>query len=340
MAITLADAQVNTQDDIDYAVIDETRRKSWLLDQIQFDDSVTPGAAGATLTYGYTRLTTPRGGAFRAINSEYTASEAQRQRFTVDLKPLGGSFEVDRVLANLGPSRTNEVSFQLDQLTTGIRTTFQDEFVNGDTAVNADGFDGLDVALAGSSTESHGGQDPTANEVLDWTPGTINTEALAHGALDVLDEFMTLLKAPPQAILGNRQSISRVRSIARRAGYYSRERDDLGRVVERFGDAVLVDIGSKADNSGPIIPIESRDVDGDGGSSTAEITGLTDLYAVNFGLDTVHGVSVAQTPLVQTWMPDFTTSGAVKSGEAEMGPIAMVLKNSLGAAVLRNVQVQ
>ena len=31
----------------------------------------------------------------------------------MDLKPLGGSFQVDRVLANLGPAATNEVAFQM-----------------------------------------------------------------------------------------------------------------------------------------------------------------------------------------------------------------------------------
>lgn len=338
MPVTLAEAQVNTQDDVDFAVIDELRRGSWLLDQVTFDDAVSPGTAGATLTYGYTRLVTPAGAAFRAINSEYTPGKATRLRYTVDLKPLGGSFEVDRVVANLGPAATNEVSFQLSQLVTSIRTKFGEEMVNGDTAVDANGFDGLDKSLAATDTETFGGKDAGANEYLDWTSASVTDENKAHDALDILDELVSLVNGGAQAILGNLKGIARVRSIARRAGYYSREEDALGRMVERFGNAVLVDLGEKDDGT-PIVPIESRDVDGDGGTTPA-VSGLTDLYAVRFGMDAFHGVSVAGSPLLQTWLPDFDRAGAVKPGEAEMGPVAGVLKATKAAAVLRNIKVQ
>lgn len=336
MAVSLAEAQVNCQDDVDFAVIDTLRRYSWLLDQIQFDQAVNPAGGGATLTYGYTRLVTAAAAAFRAVNSEYVAGVANRDRFTVDLKPLGGSFEVDRVLAALGQAATNEVAFQLDQLVKSIRTKFQDEFINGDDAVDVNGFDGLDKALTGSSTEYLPIDNGVATGYLDWTATTVNTSDEAHGALDVLDEFLSLLLFPADAILGNTKSITRVRALGRRAGFYTREEDSLGRMIERYGNAVLIDIGDNAAGSAPIIPIETRDPDG--GGAGGNITGLTDLYAVNFGLDTMHGVS---TPgqLVQTWKPDFTTAGAVKKGEAEMGPVAMVLKNTKGAAVLRNVKV-
>ena len=51
MAITLAQAKLNTQDDIQKGVIDEFRKSSFILDNISFDNAVTPGTNGATLTY-------------------------------------------------------------------------------------------------------------------------------------------------------------------------------------------------------------------------------------------------------------------------------------------------
>ena len=54
MAITLQMAQINARSDIDHAVIDNLRRNSWIFDQVTFDDAVTPGAGGGTLTYGHT----------------------------------------------------------------------------------------------------------------------------------------------------------------------------------------------------------------------------------------------------------------------------------------------
>lgn len=353
MAITLAQAQVNVQDDVSFAVIDDLRRYSWLLDRIVFDDVVNP-TGGANLTYGYTRLVTPRTASFRALNSEYTPGKATRQRYTVDLKPHGGAFEIDRVLANLGQSATNEVTFQMQQLMTATQQKWQEELINGDTAVDADGFDGLDKSLTGTETE----YDPLDNGVtagyLDWTMGTVVTQALAMAALDQLDAMLSTITPsktgggdlgtpgalPPgeKAIVGNTKLITRIRALARWAGMYTVEMDSLGRKIERYGDWVLVDLGNGQLGSSPIVPIYSADADGAGGGST--ITGLTDLYAVTFGMDALHAAAVANKPLVETWLPDFTTSGAVKSGEVEMGPTAMVLKSTKSCGVLRKIKVQ
>jgi hypothetical protein len=352
MAITLAQAQVNVQDDVDFAVIDNLRRYSWLLDNIVFDDVVNP-TGGGTLTYGYTRLTTAVSAAFRALNNEYTAAQAARQRFTVDLKPLGGKFTIDRVLAHLGQAATDEESFQLQQLLVGTKIKFQDELINGDTGVDANGFDGLDVALTGTSTEYKPIDNGVTAGYVDWTGATLSTSDKANDALDVLDDFLSRvvpshtgggLGGPGdvlpgvKAILGNTSSITRVRSIARRAAMHTATKDDLGRMIERYGDWVLVDLGDIADGSASIIPIETRDADGAGAGGN--ITNLTDLYAVSFGMDAFHACSVSGAQLVRTWMPDYEHAGAVKDGEVEMGPVAAVLKNTKAAAVLRNVKVK
>ena len=55
MALTLAEAKVGMADKVDQNVIDEFRRASLLLDMLTFDDSVSPGTSGSTLTYGYMR---------------------------------------------------------------------------------------------------------------------------------------------------------------------------------------------------------------------------------------------------------------------------------------------
>lgn len=354
MPITLAQAQVNVQDDVDFSVIDDLRRYSWVLDQIVFDDTVSPGTGGGTLTYGYTRLTTPRTAAFRALNNEYAASQAARTRYYVDLKPNGGAFSVDRVLANLGQASTNEVTFQMQQLLVATRQKWIDEMINGDVAVDVNGFDGLDKALTSATTE----YDPLDNGVaagyLDWTASTINTQPLAMAGLDRLDEMLSNIvpsttgggdmgtagAVPPgvKAICGNTKSITRVRALARWASMHTVEQDSLGRKIERYGDWVLMDLGDGMQGATPIIPIYTADADEGGGGGN--ITGLTDIYAVTFGMDALHGASVAGKPLVQTWMPDFSVAGAVKTGEIEMGPTAVVLKSSKACGVLRKVKVQ
>lgn len=336
MAITLADAKLNTTDDLDLMVIDEFRKSSWLLDNLTFDQAVNPAGGGATLTYGYTRVVSERGAAFRPYNTEYATAQAKRQRYTVDLSPLGGAFEVDRVLANLGPAATNEVAFQMRQQIKAARTFFSDQVINGvrdETPEAEQGFDGLDVALSGSSTEMGAG------ESVDWTGATLGTDqAKAHEALDLLDEFLSQLDGEPSALLGNKKTLARVRSLARRAGYYTRSENAFGQTVESYNGIPFVNLGDKAGSTDPIIPVESRDVDGAGAGGT--ITGLSDLYAVRLGEDGFHAVSTTGAALVRQWLPDFSTQGAVKKGEVELGPVATVLKATKAAAVLRNIKVQ
>lgn len=352
MPVTLAQAAINTLPDIDLAVIDNLRRYSWVLDQIPFDDTVTPGTGGGTLTYGYTRLTAARPAQFRQFNEEYPSAQAARQRYTVDLKPLGGSFNIDRTLARLGDAASNEVAFQMQQLLTSVRTRFQEQLIKGDSTADA-GFDGLDKILTGQSTEYLPLNNGTTSGYLDWTPGTINTQSLAMAALDQLDAWLSTIvpshtgggdagmpgALPPgvKAILGNTQSITRVRALARWAAMYTAVDDSLGRKIESYGQWVLVDMGDTSTGSGPIIPIQTRDPDGAGAGGN--ITGLTDLYAVSFGLDALHGASVAGQQLINTYMPDFSLPGAVKTGELEMGPVAMVVRNTRSVGVLRNLKV-
>lgn len=343
MPVTLSQAAVNTLNDVDFSVIDNLRRYSWLMDQMVWDDVVNPAGGGSTLTYGYTRLTNAVGASFRALNTEYVPGQAGRSRFTVDLKPFGGAFNIDRVLSNLGPAATNEISFQMQQLLLGTKIRFQQELILGDSAVDANGFDGLSKSLTGQATEKTGGY-TTGASYADWTATTVNTEDEAMACLDELDDWLSLivpshtgsgdqgqpgaLPAGQKAILGNTKAIARLRAMARRAAMFTAAKDDLGRQIMKYGDWFLVDIGDRYDGSAPIVPLYA----GDSGTET-------DLYAVTFGLDAFHGVSVSGSSMVKTWLPDFTTAGAVKQGEVEMGPIACVLKNTKSAAVLRKVKV-
>ncbi|MFF0744209.1 major capsid protein [Streptomyces sp. NPDC004111] len=336
MAITLADARLNTQDDVDMQVIDEFRKSSWLLDNLTFDDCVSPAGGGATLSYGYTRLITERPAGFRPYNTEYPKAQAARKRFSVDLSPLGGKFEVDRVLATLGAAATNETTFQMNQTIKSANAFFSDQVINGKrvTTPGAEqGFDGLDKGLVGSNTEMGAGAS------VDWTGATLGeSRARANDAIDLLDEFLSLLDGQPSALFGNKKTIARVRSLARRAGYYDRTQGAFGQRIESYNGIVLVDLGEKAGATTPVIPVESRDVDG-AGAGTA-ISGLSDLYAVRLGIDGFHAVSTTGGQLVRQWLPDFTTAGAVKEGEVELGPVAVVLKATKAAAVLRNIKVQ
>lgn len=336
MPVTLAESKKNATEDLDVAAIDEFRKETAIFDNLVFEDVVNPAGGGATLDYGYRRVETQRGAAFRAYNTEYTPEHVTTTKHSVTLAPLGGSFEVDRVLAKIGPAASGSIALNMQQTVKATVTKFQDAVINGDVATDANGFDGLDKALTGTTTEVGVGS------VIDWRDFDTNPRA-EHKALDAIDEFLSYLDGAPSVILGNARALARVRAAARRAGMYTRNPveglfADLEQKVpvtrEMYGNIAFLDPGAKAGSNNPIIPIVTRTV------ATVSTTGLTDLYAYRVGIDGFHGVSTVGGQVIQTWLPDFSTAGAVKKGEVEMGPVAVALKKTKAAAVLRNIRVQ
>lgn len=411
MPVSLAEAKLNAQNDYDPMVIDEFRKESAVLDSMIFDDAVNPSGGGATLTYGYRRLKTQPSADTRAINYEYTPATVTTEAFTTNLAVMGGSFEVDRVLANVGPAASGAVALNLAQKIKATVTKFQDVVINGDTVADANAFDGLNKALIGSTTEYRN------DSVTDWS--ALDTTEKRLSALDALDEFLGLMDGAPTILVGNAKVLAKVRSIVRGTGMYVRNPIEglvgaNGRPISReeYGGITFADAGDKAGSTTAIVPVRKQvklnptvtavsgtisfkvnaetvtiaydanaaawkaainavvpggDVTGttaklitypagtsvtiaavaDGGvtfadatSTDAPATGLTDLFAYRVGLDGFHGVTTVGGQLVQTWLPDFSTAGAVKKGEVELGPVSVALKATKAAAVFRNIKVQ
>jgi hypothetical protein len=322
MAITLAEAKNNTTEDYDPMVIDEFRKESAILDSLIFDQAVNPAGGGATLDYGYRRIKTQPTAATRALNSEYTAQSVETEKHSTTLAVMGGSFDVDRIIAKLGTEASGTIALNITQKTKATITLFQDMVINGDTAVDANGFDGLDKALTGTSTED-------AASKPDWTDFSDN----GNKVLDSIDEFLSLLDGTPTVIIANRKALARLRAAARRTSQYVKDPvADLlganGRPISRetYGGILFADPGDKAGSASPIIPVAAD--------------GTTDIYAYRVGLDGFTGVTTVNGSLVHTWLPDFTQAKAVHTGEVELGPVGVALKATKAAAVLRGVKVQ
>lgn len=318
MAITLQQALLNANDAIDRAIIDEFIKSTWLLGQMPFDQAVSPGTGGATLVYGYTRQVTQRTAHFRAIGTEYTPTEVTKQPFTVGLRPLGGTFVIDRVLDEV--ARGAETAFQLRELTKATRARFSDAVINGDVEEGEEtdaplGFDGLSVALAGTETEFDGA-------VWDWTVEMDRPEAIR--ALMPLRRLLASLDGPPTALLTNTDGLLALETL----GQLTQTVQPLtgfGEVTSAYRGVPIIDLGAKPGTNEPVIPTNED--------------GETDIYAVRLSESGFHGVATRGGNLIKTWMPDFGTAGANKVGEVEMGPVAVVLKRTKAAGVLRGIKV-
>lgn len=325
MAITLAEAKVGMADKVDQKVVDTFRRSSLLLDKLVFDNAISPGTGGSTLTYGYIQLKTPSTAAVRQINSEYTAGEAKREEKTTKAVVMGGKFQIDRVLIGTAGA-VDELAFQTEQKVKATANYFNNLVINGNKSNSGTGvlntFDGLDKLLTGTETE--------ITSTVD-----VSTEALMNAnynaLLDEVDGFLSTLDGKPSMLLMNNKMLSKMRSAARRAGYYSKTRDEFGRQVETYNDIPMYDMGKyyNGTNTVDIIPETAA-------STSAE--GKTDIYAVTIGLDGFHGVSPTGSKVINSYMPDLSKPGAVKDGEVEL-VAGVALKNTNKAGVLRGIKI-
>ena len=323
--ITLQEAKVGMADKVDQKVVDTFRRSSLLLDKLVFDNAISPGTGGSTLTYGYIQLKTPSTAAVRQINSEYTAGEAKREEKTTKAVVMGGKFQIDRVLIGTAGA-VDELAFQTEQKVKATANYFNNLVINGNKSNSGTGvlntFDGLDKLLTGTETEITSAVD-------------VSTEALMNAnynaLLDEVDGFLSTLDGKPSMLLMNNKMLSKMRSAARRAGYYSKNRDEFGRTVETYNDIPMYDMGKyyNGTNTVDIIPETAA-------SSSAE--GKTDIYAVTIGLDGFHGVSPTGSKVINSYMPDLTKPGAVKDGEVEL-VAGIALKNTNKAGVLRGIKI-
>lgn len=315
MAITLEQARQLSQSKLTNFVIDEFR-KSALLDKIPFDNTVTP--QGESLAYVYNRVTTLPTAAPRAINTEYTPQEAATSQQTVNLKVFGGSFQVDRVIAAHERKVVDHVTFQVRQKTGATIALFHDMFINGDSGVG-DGttFDGLEKAITGSSTELL----PAANIDLS---SSANIDTNWKVLLDMLRRLRARMDKAPTIHLMNSDMFGVFQSVMDRAGINLASKENYGYETVQWGPSLVMALGDKPGTSSPIIGTDED--------------GLTSIFSVRLDLDGVHAISPDGTALVSTYLPNFTTPGAVKTGEVEM-IAAMALKATRSAAVLRKVKI-
>lgn len=324
MAITLAEAKVGMADKVDQQVVDEFRRSSLLLDQLVFDNTISPGTGGSTLTYGYIQLKTPSTAAVRAINAEYTAGEAKRQEKTAKAVIMGGSFELDRVIQNTSGA-VDELAFQAQQKIKATANYFHNLVINGTSASSGAGyvtgtFDGLRKLLDGTSNELS-----TDIDLSDASKLDSNSNAF----IDQLDALVHAVDGDVSMLLMNADMLLKVRAAARRAGYYERTKDDFGRVVELFGGIPLMDCGKYYNGASSVDVISTS-------TPSTSAAGTSSIYAVSIGLDGFHGISPTGTGVITSYMPDMNLPGAVKKGEVEL-VAGVVLKSTLKAAALNGI---
>jgi hypothetical protein len=257
MALTLAQAAVLSQNDLQRGVIETFVQESSVLDRIPFL-SIEGNA------YAYNEEGTLPGVEFRAVNSAYAESTGVVNQRTESLVILGGDADVDTFIVQTRGNLNDQRAVQTAMKVKAASYKYQDTFINGDTAVDANTFDGLKKRLTGA-------------QIIDAGAAGLGPVTGGHDFFDALDTLIAAVAGGPDALYMNSAIRAKVMSSARRLGGADFLNEELTRKrVPTYNGIPLLDIGSKADGTA-IIPLTEPSGDATPTNDTSSI------YAVKFG---------------------------------------------------------
>lgn len=258
-ALTLAEAAKLSQDRLQRGVIETFVIESVVLDRLPLMD--IEGNA-----YAYNEEAALPGVEFRAVNSGYTESTGTFNQASESLVILGGDADVDTFIQKTRSDLNDQRASQTAMKVKAAVYKFQDTFINGDVAVDANSFDGLKKRLTGAQV---------IDAATNGLPIIGADSADRHAFFDALDSLLAAVSGGADVLYMNKAIRAKIRSSARREGGWSMDRDEFGRSIEFYNDVPMLDIGEKADGT-DIIPLTETQ----GTSNVA-----SSIYAVAFGED-------------------------------------------------------
>lgn len=260
MAVTLAQAATLSQNDLQRGVIEIFVQESPILGSIPFMD--IEGNA-----YAYNEEAALPGIEFRAVNSAFTESTGSFNQRTESLVIMGGDADVDTFIQKTRSNLNDQRAAQTRLKVKSNAYKFQDAFVNGDVAVDANSFEGLKKRLVGGQV---------LDAATNGLPIVGASDNDRHAFFDKLDELIAAVPGGPNAIYANKSIIQRIKSSMRRMTIFDQRRDDFGRVVPMYDGIDLIDLGNKADGT-PVVP--QTETQGTAAGTASSI------YAVRYGED-------------------------------------------------------
>ncbi|WP_045746395.1 major capsid protein [Actinoplanes rectilineatus] len=263
MAVTLAQAALLSENDLQRGVLEVFVQESPVLDRLPLM-SIEGNA------YAYNKEATLPGVAFRSVNEAYVESTGTVVQATESLVIFGGDADVDRFIVQTRGNLNDQRAVQTRLKVKAASYKFQDHFFNGDVTVDTKGFDGLKKRLTGAQVISAG---------TNGIPVLGNGGTDSHAFADKLDELIAAvpgINGSNGAIYANAAVQGKFRSAGRRIGGVEMIREDLtGKRILTWNGIPFLDPGSNL-AGGLILP----QTEVQGSSSVA-----SSIYAVKFGDD-------------------------------------------------------
>ena len=266
MAVSLAQAAVLSQNDLQAGVLERFLIESPVLDRLP----LIPIDGNA---YAYNAESTLPGIEFRAVNAAYSESTGAVVQASESLVILGGDADVDTFIQATRSNLNDQLETQIRLKVKAAAYKFQDAFFNGDVAVDANSFDGLKKRLTGGQVVA------TATNGI---PVVGNGGTDVQAAMDALDALLALAKVNGSngAIYANDLIRARITSALRRANMVADQdmvlTDNVTKRVVAYRGTPILDPGVNLAGARILPQTETQGT----ASGTA-----SSVYAVRFGED-------------------------------------------------------
>lgn len=293
MALTLTEAAKLSNDIILQGVIETIVQDSPILQALPFIE-----ITGNGLTYN--RENTNPSAAFFDVGDTWTEGTPTFTQITATLKIIGGDADIDNFLLTTR-SNVQDLQAAIVRLRAkAVQTKFEDTFVNGDTAVDAKSFDGIDKLTTGGQAISMGANGATLT-------------------LARLDELIDLVKrGSPDMLLMSKRTRRTLNALARATSFLETERTEFGTMMQ-FYDGVPIGVSDYISDAKTV------------GTSTDCST----IYAMQFGEGAVSGITSPGALTVET-IGSLETKDATRTRVKWY--VSMALFNTLKLAKLTGVR--
>lgn len=197
-AVTLAQAAVLSQNDLQAGVLEVFVQESPVLDRLPLMQ--IEGNA-----YAYNQESTLPGVAFRSVNEAYVESTGVVVQASESLVILGGDADVDRFIVQTRGNLNDQRAVQTAMKTKAAAYKYQDTFFNGDVAVDPKSFDGLKKRIVGG-------------QVLDAAVNGMGPVTGGHDFFDALDALISAVNGNVDALYMSKTARAKIMSSGRRLG--------------------------------------------------------------------------------------------------------------------------
>ena len=256
MALTLAEGAKLSNDVLLQGVIETIIKDSPILQMLPFISIVGNG-----LTYNQEK--TLPAATWHAVNGDWVDSPAEFTQLTATLKILGGNATVDNFLKTTRSNVQDLEAVVIEMKAKSIRHEFENTFINGDTGVDANQYDGLYKLLALGDQQI-------------WADGSANGTAGAALSFGMLDKLIDLVKGgKPDLLLMSRRSRRELQGLMRASGVVLETRPGM------FGEQVQMYNGIPVGISDWQLDNNLVGSDGD----------CTNIYALSFGEGALCGLT-------------------------------------------------